>query len=384
LENSQLLMLPGPTNVPSRVMRAMAKPVINHRGPEFRELYRRILENLKFVFETKGDVFVLTASGTGGVECAIRNILSDGDQVAVPVNGVFSERLRNAVTAFGGKGIEISIDWGSAITPSQVVDLFEKEKNIKALAVVYNETSTGATTRKLNEIGKICHDHDALFVVDAISILGGDALPVDEWDVDICVAGSQKCLMTPPGLVVMSVNERAWKVAETARRSYYFDLLEYRKFLANYETPYTPAVTLFYALDEALLMIKEEGLQPRYNRHNLCARSLYAGLEALGFQIFPRPEFRSQVVVGANYLPDVEDKKFRELLREQYHVVLAGGMGKLKGTMFRIGVMGIVSQFEILTTIGAIESTLVDLGHEFEYGVGSRAARDVFAKQNGP
>ena len=382
MENSQLLMLPGPTNVPSRVMRAMAKPVINHRGPEFRELYRRILDNLKYVFETKGDVFVLTASGTGGVECAIRNILSNGDKVAVPVNGVFSERLRNAVTAFGGKAVDIPIDWGSAITPAQVDDLFKKQKDIKAFAVVYNETSTGATTRNLKEIGKICHDHAALFIVDAISILGGDALPVDEWDVDICVAGSQKCLMTPPGLVIVSVNERAWKVAETARRSYYFDLLEYRKFLANYETPYTPAVTLFYALDEALLMIKEEGLQPRYNRHNLCARSLYAGLEALGFQIFPRTEFRSQTVVAANYLPKVDDKEFRELLRERYHVVVAGGMGKLKGAMFRVGVMGTVSQFEILTTIGAIESTLVDLGHEFEYGVGSRAARDVFAKQS--
>lgn len=382
MENSQLLMLPGPTNVPSRVMRAMAKPVINHRGPEFRELYRRMLDNLKFVFETKGDVFVLTASGTGGVECAIRNILSNGDKIAVPVNGVFSERLRNAVTAFGGKGIEIPISWGSAITPAQVESLFEKEKNIKALAVVYNETSTGATTKNLKEIGKICHDNGALFVVDAISILGGDSLPVDEWGVDICVAGSQKCLMTPPGLVMLSVNERAWKVAETARRSYYFDLLEHRKFLANHETPYTPAVTLFYALDEALLMIREEGLQTRYNRHNLCARSLYAGLEGLGFKIFPQPEFRSQVVVGANYLPMVDDKKFRDLLRERYHVVVAGGMGKLKGTMFRIGVMGTVSEFEILTTIGAIESTLVDLGVRFEYGIGSRASRDVFGNQN--
>ena len=375
-------MLPGPTNVPSRVMRAMAKPVINHRGPEFRELYRRMLDNLKFVFETKGDVFVFTASGTGGVECAIRNILSNGDKIAVPVNGVFSERLRNAVTAFGGKGIEIPIDWGGAITPAQVEELFKKEKNIKALAVVYNETSTGATTRNLREMGKICHDNDALFVVDAISILGGDALPVDEWGVDICVAGSQKCLMTPPGLVMLSVNDRAWKVAETARRSYYFDLLECRKFLANYETPYTPAVTLFYALDEALLMIREEGLQPRYNRHNLCARSLYAGLEALRFQVFPQAEFRSQVVVATNYLPKVDDKKFRDLLRERYHVVVAGGMGKLKGTMFRVGVMGMVSRFEILTTMGAIESTLVDLGHKFEYGVGSRAARDIFASQS--
>jgi aspartate aminotransferase-like enzyme len=381
VEDSQLLMLPGPTNVPSRVMRAMAKPVINHRGPEFRELYRRILENLKFVFETKGDVFVLTASGTGGIECAIRNILSNGDKVAVPVNGVFSGRLRNAVTAFGGKGIEIPIEWGSSVTPQQVEELFRSEKDIKAFAVVYNETSTGATTRKLKEIGKICRDHGARFIVDAISILGGDELPVDEWGVDICVAGSQKCLMTPPGLVILSINERAWKVAETARRSYYFDLLEHREFLKNYETPYTPAVTLFYALDEALLMIKQEGLQPRYKRHNTCARALYEGLEALSFKIFPSPEFRSQTVVAANYMSNIDDKKFRDLLREKYHVVVAGGMGKLKGTMFRVGVMGTVSRFEILTTLGAIESTLVDLGHRFEYGVGSRAARDVFAKQ---
>jgi len=363
-------------------MRAMAKPIINHRGPEFRELYARMLDNLKFVFETKGDIFVLTASGTGGIECAIRNILSNGDKVAVPVNGVFSSRLRNAVTAFGGKGIEIPIEWGRAITPPQVEDVFRKEKGIRAFAVVYNETSTGTTTRNLREIGKICHEHDALFIVDAISILGGDELPVDEWSVDICVAGSQKCLMTPPGLVLLSLNERAWKTIETARRSYYFDLLEYREFLKNYETPYTPAVTLFYALDEALLMIKEEGLRPRYNRHNMCARALYEGLEALGFEIFPRPEFRSQTVVAAKHMPNVDDKKFRELLREQYHVVVAGGMGKLKGTMFRIGVMGIVSRFEILTTVGAIESTLVDLGHKFEYGIGSRSVRDVFGKHS--
>lgn len=375
-------MLPGPTNVPSRVMRAMEKPVINHRGPEFRELYKRMLENLRFVFETKEDVFVLTASGTGGVECAIRNILSNGDKVAVPVNGVFSERLRKAVTAFGGIGIEIPIEWGKAVTPQQVEELFRRELNIKAFAVVYNETSTGATTRNLKEIGKICHEHDALFIVDAISILGGDALPVDEWGVDICIAGSQKCLMIPPGLVMLSVNDRAWKAAERARRSYYFDLLEYRQFLKNYETPYTPAVTLFYALEEALQMIKEEGLQTRYNRHKVCARALYAGLEALGFRIFPSAEFRSQTVVAANYTPNIDDKKFRDLLREQYHVVVAGGMGKLKGTMFRVGVMGTVSRFEILTTVGAIESTLVDLGHKFEYGIGSRATRDIFAKES--
>lgn len=358
----------------------MTKPVINHRGPEFHELYARILDNLKFVFETKGDLFVLTASGTGGVECAIRNILSNGDKVAVPVNGVFSSRLAKAVTAFGGEGIEVQIEWGKAITPREVEELFSRERDIRAFAVVYNETSTGTTTRNLKEIGKICHDHNALFVVDAISILGGDQLPVDEWDVDICIAGSQKCLMTPPGLVMLSVNERTWRVIEGARRSYYFDLLEYREFLKKYETPYTPAVTLLYALDEALMMIKEEGLRPRYTRHHVCAEALYDGLEALGFEIFPSAEFRSQTVVAAKHMSNVEDKKFRELLREQYHVVVAGGMGKLKGAMFRVGVMGVVSRFEILTTVSAIESTLVDLGRKFEYGSGSRAARDGFGK----
>jgi len=381
LENSQLLMLPGPTNVPSRVMRAMAKPIINHRGPEFHELYRRILEDLKFVFETKGDVFVLTASGTGGIECAIRNVLTNGDKVAVPVNGVFSQRLANAVTAFGGEGIEIPIEWGRGITPKQVEDLFATEKNVKALAVVYNETSTGTTTRNIKEIGKICHDHNALFIIDAISILGGDELPVDDWGVDICIGGSQKCLMTPPGLVVLSVNDRAWKVVETARRSYYFDLLEHREFLKKHETPFTPAVTLFYALDEALLMIKEEGLGPRYLRHKICATALYEGLEALSFKIFPDRKYRSNVVIASSYPSHIDDKKFRDLLREQYHVVVAGGMGRLKGTMFRVGVMGTVSRFEVLTTVGAIESVLADLKHDFEYGVGSRAARNAFAGQ---
>jgi len=253
---------------------------------------------------------------------------------------------------------------------------------VKALAVVYNETSTGTTTRNLIDIGRICHDHGALFVVDAISILGGDELPVDEWGVDICIAGSQKCLMTPPGLVLLSVSERAWKVVEKARRSYYFDLPAYKEYQKDYETPYTPAVTLFYALDEALIMIKEEGLQPRYRRHNTCARALYAGLEALGFEIFPQPEFRSQTVVAAKYSPNMDDKKFRGLLRERYHVVIAGGMGKTKGAVFRVGVMGVVSRFEILTTITAIESALMDLGHKFECGVGSEASRDVFVKQS--
>lgn len=358
----------------------MGKPIINHRGPEFRELYTRIIEDLRYVFQTKGDIFILTSSGTGGVECAIRNVISNGDKVIVPVNGVFSERLKEAVSAFGGTPVEIAVEWGRGVTVDQVEPVFRREKGVKAFAVVYNETSTGVKTVNLRELGRICREHDALFIVDAISILGGDELPVDEWGIDICVAGSQKCLMCPPGLALISISDKAWEAVKKSRRSYYFDLQSYKEFLERKETPYTPALPLFYALEEALKMIKEEGLERRFNRHRLCADALYAGVEAVGLRPYPAREFRSNTVIAINNPPGIEDGKFRELMRETYHVIVSGGMGKLRGSMFRVGVMGVVSQFEIMTTITAIESALSDLGYKFTYGSASSVARAIFSK----
>lgn len=218
METKQLIMLPGPTNIPTRVANAMLRPMINHRGPEFRELYSRIIDNAKYVFGTKNDLFVLSASGTGGVECAVRNICSQGNKIIVPVNGVFSQRFLEAVNLLGGKGVEIPVEWGNAVSVAQVEDTLQKNSPVTAVAIIYNETSTGVTTPNLKQIGEVCHKHGALFLVDAISIQGGVPLPVDEWGVDICVTGSQKCLMTPPGLALISISPRAWDVIKKSPR----------------------------------------------------------------------------------------------------------------------------------------------------------------------
>src|SRR5438309_1044306 len=280
-------MLPGPTNVPPRVMRAMMKPLIGHRGPEFKELYHRTLDQTKKVFETKGDLVILTSSGTGATECALQNVTDDGDEIIVTVNGFFSERLSEAIKSYGGKPVVVGADWGKAPHIDQLERAIKEHPRAKALAFVYNETSTGVTVRCLQQLGELCADNDILLMVDAISILGGDNLPVDDWSVDLCVTASQKCLMCPPGLSFVSVSEKAWEKIQTrkAKRSYYFDLLMYKKYLEEGFTPFTPAVSLIYALDEATGMILEEGLKQRYNRHRVCAEAIYNGTEAMGLGV---------------------------------------------------------------------------------------------------
>jgi aspartate aminotransferase-like enzyme len=357
----QLIMLPGPTNVPDRVMHSMIKPIINHRGPEFHELYSGLVEKAKYAFQTKNDVFILTSSGTGGVECALSNVLSPGDEVLVPVKGVFSQRLKEKVEAFGGKPIEVLIEWGKAPNAEQL-EQAAKGHDVEAIAVVYNETSTGVTTRALKDIGKLARKHNALYIVDAISVLGGDELPTDDWGVDICVAGSQKCLACPPGLALISVSDRAWQTIESARsRAYYFNLSKIREFQKRWETPFTPALPLFFALDEALTMLKEEGLKKRIKRHLVCAEEFYRGIQELGLELFADEHCRSNTVIAVKNPAGVDDKDIRDSMRERYGVVIAGGMGKLKGTMFRIGSMGMVSEVEVEETLEALKGALSQL-----------------------
>ena len=381
METKQLIMLPGPTNVPARVASAMLRPMINHRGSEFREMHSRIIDDAKFVFETKNDLFVLSSSGTGGVECAVRNVCFPGAKIIVPVNGVFSQRFLEAVSLLGGKAIEIPVEWGNAVTVAQIEDSLKKNSPVAAVAIIYNETSTGVTTPRMKEIGELCRKHEVLFIVDAISILGGVELPVDEWGVDICIAGSQKCLMAPPGLALISVSQKAWEVIKKTPRSYYFDLQLCKEFWErNKETPYTPAVNLFYALEEALQMIREEGLEARFKRHSTCARAIYAAAEAMGLELYARKEVRSNTVSAIKYPTGVDDGKFRGALKSKYRIVVGGAMGKTHGQLFRIGVMGTVSEFEILATVAAIESVLAEQGHKSKVGEPLAAAREVFAK----
>ncbi|HEX5922052.1 MAG TPA: alanine--glyoxylate aminotransferase family protein [Nitrososphaeraceae archaeon] len=359
-----LVMLPGPTNVPNRVINAMLTPMINHRSDDFRKLYKDIVNKTQTVFETENDVVVLTTSGTGAVETSVINLIKKDDVVIIPVNGEFSTRLADLIENYGGKTIRINSPYGQNPPIEKIEEAFEKNSNIKALYVVYNETSTGTTLRNLSKLGDICKAHGAYFVVDAVSILGGDELPVDKWNVDICFTATQKALAAPPGIAPISISKEAKKyMIENPPPSQYLNLKRYFKYYNDsFETPFTPAVSLFYAYQEALNIIIEEGMENRINRHRKCANAFYSGLEALGFTPFANADSRSNVVIAVNYLPGIDDKKFRELISTKFKVLLAGGFGELKGKVFRVGCMGEVSSYHVMRTLSAISSSMSILG----------------------
>lgn len=353
-------MLPGPTNVPNRVINAMLTPMINHRSDDFRKLYKDIVNKTQTVFETENDIVVLTTSGTGAVETSVLNLIKKDDAVIIPVNGEFSTRLADLIDNYGGKTIRINSPYGQNPPIEKIEEAFEKNSNIKALYVVYNETSTGTTLRNLSKLGDLCKAHGAFFVVDAVSILGGDELPVDKWNVDVCFTATQKALAAPPGIAPISVSKEAKKyMIENPPPSQYLNLKRYFKYYNDsFETPFTPAVSLFYAYQEALNIIIEEGMQNRISRHRKCANAFYSGLEALGFTPFADADSRSNVVIAVNYLPGIDDKKFRELLSTKFKVLLAGGFGELKGKVFRVGCMGEVSSYHVMRTLSAISSSM--------------------------
>lgn len=357
-------MLPGPTNVPNRVINAMLTPMINHRSDDFRKLYKDIVNKTQTVFETENDIVVLTTSGTGAVETSVLNLIKKDDAVIIPVNGEFSTRLADLIDNYGGKTIRINSPYGQNPPIEKIEEAFEKNSNIKALYVVYNETSTGTTLRNLSKLGDLCKAHGAFFVVDAVSILGGDELPVDKWNVDVCFTATQKALAAPPGIAPISVSKEAKKyMIENPPPSQYLNLKRYFKYYNDsFETPFTPAVSLFYAYQEALNIIIEEGMQNRISRHRKCANAFYSGLEALGFTPFADADSRSNVVIAVNYLPSIDDKKFRELLSTKFKVLLAGGFGELKGKVFRVGCMGEVSSYHVMRTLSAISSSMSILG----------------------
>jgi len=384
-EAHRLIMLPGPTNVPPRVARAMLKPLMGHRGPEFKQLHTRVLEKTRKVFETKGDLFILTSSGTGATECALQNAIDDGDKVVVTVNGFFSERLSDAIKAYGGKPVPINSKWGTSAKIEDFQKVLKANPDTKLLAVVYNETSTGAKIRCMEELSKLCAEEDVLLMVDAISILGGDELPVDKWNVDLCVTASQKCLMCPPGLSFVSVSEKAWSRIRAKRnhRSYYFDLPMWKKYQEEGYTPFTPSVPLFYALDEACDMILEEGLPQRYRRHRICAEAVYDSMSAMGLGLFTEEESRSNTVAAIESPPGIDEGKIRELVRTKYGIGLGGSLGEVKGKVVRVGVMGNVGSPEIMTTVSALGSACAELGFRAKISEGLEAASERLSRLPG-
>ncbi len=381
----KLLMIPGPTNVHQRALEAMYRPLTDHRGPEFESLYAELLENLKYFFQTKEwDVIPFTASGTGALECIVSNTVAPGDKVLVPLYGNFTNRIKEMVEVYGGEAVTIKVPEREAVTAEQVEGALKRDK-VKVAFLVFNETSTGVRVVDLKEIAKIAHEHGALIAVDAVSGLGGDDLPVEEWDIDLCASASQKCLAAPPGMSMVSVSDRAWEVINSMRaRSHYFDLKLYKRFFVERrQTPFTPAIPIFYAVNEALKALKEEGLENRIRRHKICAEALYAAMEALGLKCYAEPKFRSNTTIAVEVPSGLKEEDIRGLMREKYGVYIAGGVADLRGKIIRIGNMGIVNRHIVLRTINSLECALKELGWGFEIGSGVEAALEVFSKRSG-
>ncbi len=359
-------MLPGPTNVPERVMRAMFTHIINHRSPDFVELYTEVIEKTQQVFQTKNDIVALSSSGTGAVEASVVNLVKKGDKVIIPVNGEFSSRLAQMIEWQGANVVKLQTQPGTNATFDQVKEAFDNNKDVKAFYVVHNETSTGTQVKYLDKIPELTSRNDCFYVVDSVSILGGVELPVDKWNIDVCMTGSQKALAAPPGISPISVSPRAKKyMIENPPPTMYFNLSRYFKYYEeSKQTPFTPALPLLYAYREALRIILEEGMDTRIRRHKICSDALYSGLSAIGLTPFAKEEDRSITIIALNYLEGLEDNTFRNTLAEKFRVLVAGGFGNLKGKVFRVGCMGEVHRYHVMRTISAISSTLDMMGYK--------------------
>ncbi|MDA4128021.1 MAG: alanine--glyoxylate aminotransferase family protein [Thaumarchaeota archaeon] len=355
----KLIMLPGPTNVSERVMRAMQKPIINHRGKDFASLLRGIQEKSKHIFQTEGEVVVLSSSGTGGMEAAVWNLIRPGDVAVVPVFGEFSQRLAETVELAGGTAVRVVSDFGSAPSFDDLEGAVMKQGKFKALYLVHNETSTGVALQYVQDAARIARDHGAFVVVDAISSLGGYSIPCDKWGVDVCVVGSQKCIAAPPGVALLSVSKRIEEfVKGSPPKTRYFDLARYLEYGTRGETPFTPALPIFYALDEALTELAEEGLATRVKRHLECAAALYDGVEKLGLKPVADSKIRSRTVVAVAYPEGTDDGEFRKKLDSDHGIVVAGGFGPFKGKVFRVGCMGLVTEDMVKRTLAAVSECI--------------------------
>ncbi|MBA4719280.1 MAG: alanine--glyoxylate aminotransferase family protein [Nitrosopumilus sp.] len=374
-----LSMLPGPTNVPNRVMRAMLAPIINHRSDDFVELYTDVVKKTQKVFDTQNDIVALSASGTGAVEAGVINLVKKGDKIIIPVNGEFSNRLSQLIEGQGANVVKLETPPGQNATFDQIKEAFDNNKDVKAFYVIHNETSTGTMVNYLDKISDLTSRNDAFYVVDSVSLLGGVELPVDKWNIDVCLTGAQKALAAPPGISPISVSAKAKKyMIENPPSTMYFNLARYFQYYEESKhTPFTPALPLLYAYREALTIMLEEGLQNVYKRHKICSDALYSGLSAIGLTPYvTKEEDRSISIVALNYLDGLEDKIFRSTLADKFKVLVAGGFGNLKGKVFRVGCMGEVSPYHVMRTISAISSTLAMMGYDTDAKAGLDTAEE--------
>ena len=358
---STQLRIPGPTPLPDRVVRAMSRPMIDHRGPEFAAILARITSGARRVFKTSGDLLLLTSSGTGGLESAVANLVSPGDQVVVALSGNFGERFAALAAGYGADVVRLEFEWGQPVDADDLARVLEHHPKARVLLLTHNETSTGLTN-PLRELARVGRDAGRVVVVDGVSSISSIAIETDAWGIDVAVSGSQKGWMAPPGIALVSVSERAWEQQARARSPrFYFDWKEAKTWADKGMTPFTPAIPVLFALQEGLAMLEEEGLDSVYDRHARLARATQTGLQALGFQLYAREGFRSNTVTSALPPPGLDVNALRKLLDDKYGVVIAGGQAKMAGKMIRVGHLGAIAEGDVVQVLWAIEQALEEL-----------------------
>ncbi|MCR4287405.1 MAG: alanine--glyoxylate aminotransferase family protein [Deltaproteobacteria bacterium] len=370
------LLAPGPTPVPESALLAMAEPIIHHRTPQFSKVFREAADLLKHVFQTKEDVLILAASGTGAMEGSITNLFSPGDEVIVVNGGKFGERWGKIAEAYGLKVNWLNVEWGTSVDPAHVKKLLDEKPGVKAVLVQASETSTTAA-HPVKELAALTRDRDCLLIVDGITAVGVFDLPMDEWGIDVLVSGSQKAFMLPPGLAFAALSDKAWKFQERSKcPRFYFDFKKERKNLKDDTTAYTPAISLITGLRESLRLIHDEGLQNVFKRHDRLARATRAAAAALGLKLLA-PVSPSNAATGIFVPEGVDGGKLVKYIRDELGVTLAGGQDHLKGKILRVAHLGYVDTFDIIIAVSAIEMGLSKFGHKTPFGKGVAAAEEI-------
>ena len=371
------LLTPGPTPVPERLSLRMARPIVHHRSPEFEAVFGRVREGLGWLFQTKQDVLVFAASGTGAMEAAFVNFLRKGDTAVVVDGGKFGERWGKFAKAYGVNAITLKCEWGHPVERTAVASALLANPQAKAVYVQANESSTGVY-HPIRELAQVTANTGAILVVDAISALGAMPLPMDEWGIDVLVSAGHKALGLPPGIAFLAASDKAWGLNETADLPrFYFDLKRERENQRKNQTAWTPAIALVEGLDESLAMFREEGLENVFARHERMARAARAGMQALGLTLFSKSPSPAMTTVVA---PDgIDSEKLVKHLFTRYGIKLVGGQDAAKGRIFRIAHLGYFDDFDMLVVIGAVERGLHDLGARVQLGAGLAAAQQSFA-----
>lgn len=380
MHRRQYLQIPGPTNIPDRILRSLSQPMINHRGPEFKELLVECTAGLKKVFRTDNDILLFPSSGSGALESSLVNLFSPGDTIITASQGVFSERVGVIGEKFNLKVIRIQSEWGKAVKAEEIeqVLLEDKEHLIKGVCLPQNETTTGIT----NDIESVSEmlrrtGHPAILIVDAVSSMACLPFETDQWNVDVVISASQKGFMLPPGLSMVCLNERAWKQSERSTMPrWYWDYKAVKDKMNEFQMPYTPPTGLLFGLRESLAILQEEGIENVWARHRQLGEIIRKGIRAMGLETFAEQGYESDTITSIRMPENIRYKDLAGILKEKYGVVIGGGLGKLQDKIFRIGHMGSIHIMEIYAILGAVELSLIELGFQVEAGSAARAVAE--------